>query len=123
MHRNTILAACVVGFLSVAGGAFGAHALEDLLTPQRLETYEIGTQYARMHAPVLLVLGLIGDRIPLKSLQRIALAFVIGVTIFTGSLWVLAITGVSKLGMVTPFCGVFLLLGWLGLAATVWRLR
>ncbi len=104
--------AAAFGFLAVALGAFGAHGLKPTLAAHgTLAVWETGALYHLVHAVVLLVLAL---RVPL---QRLAFTlFTTGIVIFSGSLYVLAITNVKVLGAVTPLGGVCLLAGWLALA-------
>jgi len=101
----------VFGFLGVALGAFGAHALEaHLVELGRVETWETAVLYNLVHAvAVLLPAAGAGKRFPA------ALFFAIGTTIFSGSLYILCLTGMTWLGAITPIGGVFLLAGWLRL--------
>ena len=104
--------AAVLGFLAVALGAFGAHGLKDLLT--RLDTlaiWEKAVFYHMIHAVVLLFLA---GRTPVPSLA--CALFVAGIMIFSGSLYILAFTGIRWLGAITPIGGLCLLGGWLSLA-------
>lgn len=120
--RVTLLLACLSGFLVVALGAFGAHGLADLLG-ERIGTWETAVHYQMFHTAVLLVIGLmmrlqIADR---AWLRRSAVAFGCGLLLFSGSLYLLALSGISWLGMITPLGGVAFLLGWLGLGMAVWK--
>lgn len=113
MDRALLVIACVLGFLGVAFGAFGSHALRARLSPERLGQFEIGVRYQLWHALALFVvvwLRTIGpDRFP-ESLAGIL--FVVGVVLFSGSLYLLAVTGVRRWGAVTPLGGLCLLVGW-----------
>lgn len=113
--RFPLIAGSIVGFFSVAGGAFGAHALKETLTPDLLAIFETGVRYAQLHAAALLATGLLARQDPGPGLRRAALLFVAGTVLFTGSLWVLAITGQRWLGMVTPLGGISFLFGWVQL--------
>ena len=96
----------------MALGAFGAHALADLLTKNgTLETWKTASHYHFVHALGLLVLGLMGERAG-KSWTFLAA----GTVIFSGSLYVLALTNIKWLGAITPFGGVFMIIGWVCLA-------
>lgn len=123
MGRAWILLGCAIGFASVAGGAFGAHALRDHLAPDLMQTFETGTRYAMLHAVALLVAGLLADRpgVSTRALRVAGTAFSLGVLVFTGSLWTLAITGVRWLGAITPLGGLCFLAGWVALALSARR--
>jgi uncharacterized membrane protein YgdD (TMEM256/DUF423 family) len=118
MHRYFIPLAALSAALAVGAGAFGAHALRDLVAPERLETFEIGVRYQMYHALALLVVGVLIGQAP-KPPAALALAgwlFVAGTLIFSGSLYVLVLSGVRWLGAITPIGGVAFLAGWLALA-------
>ncbi|MEL6345812.1 MAG: DUF423 domain-containing protein [Myxococcota bacterium] len=121
--RIWLIFSCVIGFLSVAGGAFGAHALEATITPERLDTFDTGTQYAQMHAVALLGVSILGARRSSRLLTVTAASFTLGALLFTGSLWTLAVTGVTWLGAVTPLGGLAFLTGWTSLLIYGWRSR
>lgn len=108
--------AAILGFLAVALGAFGAHGLKDLLAGNGTTAiWEKAVLYHFLHAIVLFVLA---GRTPLQVVPW--LAFLGGVLIFSGSLYVLAVTNVRWLGAITPIGGVSFLLGWLWLAFRPW---
>lgn len=110
-----LLACAVLGFVSVAGGAFGAHAIADHISAQRMETFETGTQYAQFHTAALLAIVLGGKA---EHMALTCWCFSIGILIFTGTLWTLAITGIGWLGAITPIGGLAFLTGW---SAVAWR--
>lgn len=102
--------------LSVAIGAFGAHGLEGRLTADMMENYQTGVQYQMMHSLGLLVVGLLSGFMPESGhLRRAGWSMLIGIIVFSGSLYVLSITGITKLGMITPIGGVAFIFGWLSL--------
>ena len=109
MARRLAAWAGVLGFLAVAFGAFGAHALKDRLTPESLAIFQTGVQYQMAHALALLGLAALSDRIQFPAVGRL---FVTGVIIFSGSLYLLALTGDRWLGAITPFGGLCFLAGW-----------
>ncbi|MCA9522524.1 MAG: DUF423 domain-containing protein [Myxococcales bacterium] len=122
MSRLFLLCASGFGFLAVALGAFGAHALRSRLEPRMLEIFEVGVRYQMYHALALAFVGLALARWPQNTLFPLAgWAFVAGVAIFSGSLYVLALTGVKWLGAITPIGGVAFLVGWLSLIVAAWR--
>lgn len=109
--------AAVAGFLAVAIGAFGAHGLKEQLEVRgTAATFQTGVQYHMYHALALLALGALAG--PWRTGTAGTLAgwgFVFGTILFSGSLYVLAITGIKKFGAITPFGGVIWLLAWSGL--------
>jgi uncharacterized membrane protein YgdD (TMEM256/DUF423 family) len=98
--------------LSVATGAFGAHLLRDALEPARLASWETGSRYAAVHALMLVVLGLQGGSLS-PAHRKAGLLFAMGILLFSGSLWGLALTGWRVLGPLTPLGGLSLMAGWL----------
>jgi uncharacterized membrane protein YgdD (TMEM256/DUF423 family) len=103
-----------VAFVAVAAGAFGAHGLRGRLTPEMLAVFETGTRYAMFHALGLVAVAWAVGRWP--SAAAAGWLFVAGVLLFSGSLYVLSLTGIRWLGAVTPLGGLCFLLGWLALA-------
>jgi uncharacterized membrane protein YgdD (TMEM256/DUF423 family) len=119
MERIVFSVGSILGGLAVALGAFGAHALRDHLSARQLEVFETGVRYQMYHALALLALAWAIDRWPQRNLNTAAALLIAGTIVFSGSLQLLALTDIRWLGMVTPFGGVMLILGW-GFAA--WRL-
>lgn len=110
--RTALTVTAVTGLLAVALGAFGAHALEAFLEEAgRTGTWETAVLYHLVHAGILLLLCLVRPWRP-----RTWGLFFAGVTVFSGSLYVLCLTGIGWLGAVTPVGGLLLILGWLSLA-------
>ncbi len=121
-QKLVLLTAAVLGGLSVGIGAFGAHALRATLEAGgRLETFDTAVKYQFYHTLALLAIGILMHHIPDKRLGYAALAMVIGIVIFSGSLYVLCLTGVRWLGAVTPLGGVALIVGWGLLAVGVYQ--
>jgi uncharacterized membrane protein YgdD (TMEM256/DUF423 family) len=108
-------------FLGVALGAFGAHALKARLDAEMLGTFEVGVRFQMYHALALMAVGLAQTRWPGAVLTASGWLFVAGTVLFSGSLYLLSVTGGRWLGAVTPIGGLALLAGWLCLAWTVWR--
>ena len=100
----------VAGFLAVAAGAFGAHALEQRLDSRSLEVFETGSRYLMAHALALVLVGLL-SREGLRA-GGAGWAFLAGSVLFSGSLFALALTGWRPLGAITPFGGTAFLIGW-----------
>jgi uncharacterized membrane protein YgdD (TMEM256/DUF423 family) len=119
MERIVFGVGSILGGLGVALGAFGAHALRDQLSARQLEVFETGVRYQMYHALALLALAWAIARWPQRKLHVAAALLLAGTIVFSGSLQLLALTGVRWLGMVTPFGGVMLILGWV---FTAWQL-
>lgn len=106
--------AAINGFLAVAAGAFGAHALQGRLEPHALAVFETGARYQMYHA---LAIGLAAALAARSVAAQVACwLFLAGIVLFSGSLYALALTGVRALGFVTPFGGFAFLAGWAALA-------
>lgn len=115
MRSPFLFLAAVFGFVGVAMGAFGAHGLKDILSDHLLDVYKTAVNYQMWHA---LALGLIAVMPPHSLLRWAGWAFVTGIVLFSGSLYLLAMLNVTWLGMITPFGGVAFLSAW-GLLAFV----
>jgi uncharacterized membrane protein YgdD (TMEM256/DUF423 family) len=102
-------------------GAFGAHGLRARLGGGGLEIWKTAALYHLVHAAALLAIALAGERV--RGARAVSALFAAGIVIFSGSLYLLALTGRSWLGAVTPFGGAALLAGWLSLAVTAWGAR
>lgn len=107
------LYAAINGFLVVVFGAFGAHGLEGVLSEARLATWQTAVLYHMFHVVALLAAGFLAYLLPAsKSINRAAYAFQLGILLFSGSLYALALTDVFVLGFITPIGGVCFLTGW-----------
>lgn len=117
MDRNFLLIAAVAGFLAVALGAFGAHGLRGRLSPDMLAVFETGVRYHMYHALALMLTSAAIGQLGAAGLLRAAgWLFTVGIVLFSGSLYALALTGTSILGAITPFGGLAFLAGWACLA-------
>jgi uncharacterized membrane protein YgdD (TMEM256/DUF423 family) len=104
----------ILGFLSVALGAFGAHALKDFLNANnRLGTYETAVQYQMYHALALVMTAILAFYFPKIDFSWVAICFLFGVVVFSGSLYVLCGTGIKWMGAITPLGGLGFLAGWI----------
>lgn len=121
MDRLFFAIGSLSGFLAVLLGAFAAHGLKSQMSADALATFEIGVRYQMVHALALLFVGLAYAKWPGTALAAGGWLFVAGTVIFSGSLYVLSVTGTRWLGAITPFGGVALLAGWLCLAWAVLR--
>lgn len=107
----------IAAMLAVAIGAFGAHGLEDKLTDDMLDVYETGVHYHMFHAIGILLIALLHDRLPGQKLVLWAARLLtVGIVLFSGSLYALALSDVDILGAITPLGGVAFIAGWICLA-------
>lgn len=114
MYKLFLVVGSVYGALGVALGAFGAHALKTKLTEtNRLDTFETAVKYQFYHAIGLLIIGLFLQKNSSNLLNWAGYSFVIGTLIFSGSLYILCFTNVTRWGAVTPFGGLLLIVGWI----------
>jgi uncharacterized membrane protein YgdD (TMEM256/DUF423 family) len=111
---------CVSAAIAVALGAFGAHGLRGRLVPDMLSVFEIGVRYQMYHALALLGVALAYARWPTATIAAAGWLFVAGTLVFSGSLYLLAVSGQRWLGAITPLGGAALIVGWLALAWGVW---
>lgn len=116
-----LVTGALLAAVAVAAGAFGAHALADRLTPERLATWETAARYHMVHSLALVMVGLIGARWPSATLNTAGWLFVAGILIFGGTVYALALGGPRWLGAVTPLGGLSLIAGWLALALAMAR--
>ena len=103
------ISACIVIIL----GAFGAHGLKDILDAYGKSIFEKAVLYQMFHSVGILILGIINEIMPNIHLELVGWAFIIGTIIFCGSLYILAITGIKSLGMITPIGGLLFIIGWI----------
>lgn len=116
-----LLIGVINGFLAVALGAFGAHGLEGKISDQALKTWEKAVQYQMFHTVTILITAFAMVKIQATSLATAGWLFTIGIILFSGSLYVYSTTGVRALAMITPFGGVFFLIGWIVLGYTLMK--
>lgn len=121
MERIFLIAGSVAGFLGVGLGAFGAHALKSRLTPEALATFEIGVRYQMYHALALIAAAWVCTKWPGAWANASGWLFLAGIAVFSGSLYLLVMTGAKWLGAVTPLGGLALLAGWVCLAMAALR--
>jgi uncharacterized membrane protein YgdD (TMEM256/DUF423 family) len=115
-QRGILLAGALAGALGVMIGAFGAHGLAALLEAQnRTATFETAVKYHLYHALALVLTGILYFQLPARPIRLAGLFFLIGLLIFSGSLYILCLTNITWLGAITPIGGLFLIAGWLSL--------
>ncbi len=119
MHKFFLVAGSLLGALSVALGAFGAHSLKKIVSPEAVSTFETGVRYQFYHTFALLLIAVLYEKFPNKWLVWAGNSFLAGMLLFSGSLYLLSLlnasnnVGLRKIGIITPFGGLFFIAGWL----------
>jgi uncharacterized membrane protein YgdD (TMEM256/DUF423 family) len=116
VDKTFLLIGALAGFLAVALGAFGAHALRGRLSPEMLAVFETGVRYHMYHALAIVIVSLTMGRMDGWLIRTAGWSFTVGIVLFPGSLYLLALTGVTVFGAITPLGGVAFLIGWACLA-------
>jgi uncharacterized membrane protein YgdD (TMEM256/DUF423 family) len=120
--KNLLILSALIGFCSVAIGAFAAHALKGLLPSHALMWVDTAVKYQMLHGGVLLIIAFALKQWPhWQALKWAALSFLLGILLFSGSLYIMAATQIKALGMITPIGGVALLVGWLCLLIAAFK--
>jgi uncharacterized membrane protein YgdD (TMEM256/DUF423 family) len=126
MHKNFLMAGAIFGGLGVAAGAFGAHGLQRITSDEKIiHGFQTAVQYQVYHALALLITAIILDRMPHRFIRWAGNCFIIGVVLFSGSLYLLTLSKIQGNGLVriigpiTPLGGVFFILGWMALLAGI----
>ncbi|MEE9678047.1 DUF423 domain-containing protein [Pseudomonas moraviensis] len=122
MLRGFLMLAAFFGFTGVALGAFAAHGLKNRLTPEYLTIFHTGVTYQLVHTLALFGVALLATQIQGRLITWAGVSFTVGIVLFSGSLYLLTMTGISKLGIITPFGGLAFLIGWVCLGLAAWRL-
>jgi uncharacterized membrane protein YgdD (TMEM256/DUF423 family) len=123
MVKIWLISASLFGFLSVALGAFGAHSLKNVLNEYGKSIYEKAVLYQMFHSMALLAVGILQHLFKGISFSPAGVGFFIGILLFSGSLYVLAITGIKWLGALTPIGGIAFLFGWAWLIWVLFKVR
>lgn len=118
-HKGILVSGAIFMALGVLIGAFGAHSLKSQLSPDMQQVYKTGVEYLFYHALGLMVIGLTGFHLHSKWLLRAGVLIVLGIVLFSGSLFALAVSGVKLLGIITPFGGVSFVIGWIFFAVSL----
>lgn len=113
-----LVAGIVLAGTAVVLGAFGAHGLSAVLTPDALNTFETGVRYQMYHGLAIVALPALVSHVDIKWLNRVAVLFVVGCVLFSGSLYLLAMTGIALFGPITPLGGLCFIGGWTVLVVT-----
>jgi uncharacterized membrane protein YgdD (TMEM256/DUF423 family) len=125
LTRIFLATAAIFGGLSVAGGAFASHALKGKLSDRALEIFDTAARYQMYHALALLLVTLLLSRAEQSQtfFTVAGWAFIVGTTIFSGSLYALSLTSIKWLGAITPLGGVALIIGWGCLVVAAWSFK
>lgn len=121
LGKQWVMIGALSAFFAVALGAFGAHGLRDKLTAESMSIYQTAVHYHFIHALALVALGIWSAQNPSLDTQLSGWAFTLGIVIFSGSLYALAVTQLRFLGAITPIGGVSFLVGWVGFVFLAWR--
>jgi uncharacterized membrane protein YgdD (TMEM256/DUF423 family) len=119
MHKGFLAVGALLGGIAVALGAFGAHGLQRIVSPDTVSTFQTGVQYQMYHGLALIAVAAVFEKFPNKLIRWAAISFCIGILLFSGSLYVLTFlkttgkVGLEGIGIITPFGGIFFILGWL----------
>ena len=126
-NKNWLITASLLAGLAVAAGAFGAHGLKKLVEPQYVDTFKTGAQYQFYHALAIGFATLVSQFIDNQWIKRVNWSFLLGIILFSGSLYIVTLgkvlntEGVNWFGIITPLGGLFFLFGWLSLAWGVYK--
>jgi uncharacterized membrane protein YgdD (TMEM256/DUF423 family) len=119
MYKPAITAGALFAALAVILGAFGAHALKEVLQPDQLQTFETAVKYQFYHSFALLATGIVFSSFPFRQIRLASTFFIIGILLFSGSLYALTLlkmnsqVGLGGVGIITPVGGLFFIAGWL----------
>jgi uncharacterized membrane protein YgdD (TMEM256/DUF423 family) len=119
MSKTILMTAAILLALAVAIGAFGAHGLKSHLSNEMIQVFKTGVEYHFYHALGLLLIGILSISLPSGLLNWSAILITAGIILFSGSLYILAITGIKWLGAITPLGGLSFIAGWILLFAAV----
>ncbi len=121
MPKFFLIAGCCSAFTGVVLGAFAAHLLKNSLPPDMFQIFEVGVRYQMYHALALVAVGILCYRFSSAPFMPAGMLFLAGTFLFSGSLYVMSLTGIRWLGAITPAGGLCFLAGWCWLAWCVWK--
>lgn len=127
MHKGFLQTAALLGALSVALGAFGAHGLKKIMPPETITTFETGVRYQFYHVFALLAVAILYDKFSADWMRYAGICFIIGIILFSGSLYILTAlkatntVGLTGIGAITPFGGLFLIAGWVCMFVSMFK--
>jgi len=123
MHKSFLFTGSILGAIAVALGAFGAHSLKAIATPDTISVFETAVRYQFYHCFALLITGICAERFAGRWIRYAGISFITGIVLFSGSLYALAAlqaagkVGLGGIGILTPVGGLFFIAGWIALAA------
>ena len=123
MRKGFLLLAALSGFMAVAFGAFGSHGLKHIATPEMIAIFNLGVEYQFYHTFALIAVAFSGHWLQSRLIDWAGYLFIVGILLFSGSLYLYALLGTKWTGPITPLGGVCFLLGWLFIAVAVGRNR
>ena len=127
MHSVFVMTGTFLAGLAVILGAFGAHGLKKIVPPETVTTFQTGVQYQMYHALALIFVGMLFEKADTGIMKWAGICFVIGILLFSGSLYLITLlkakntVGLSGIGIITPFGGLFFVAGWLMMLIAVWK--
>ena len=120
--KTLLISGSLLAMLAVILGAFGAHGLKKVLTEEMLTVFKTAVDYHFIHALGIILIGILYHQFPQSHLLLwAAIAMIVGIVIFSGSLYTLSITDIKRLGMITPIGGLAFILGWILLALGIYK--
>ena len=121
--KTYIIIGALLSALGIALGAFGSHSLKTKLNPEELVIYDIATRYLMYHTLGIISLGILAFNVPESVVEVPVILMLIGIVLFSGSLYLISIKGYTKLGVITPLGGTAFIVSWVLLAINIFRLR
>ena len=120
--KSFIIIGASLSAIGVVFGAFGSHSLKTKLSPEQLIVYDTATRYLMYHALGILAFGLLAYNVPDSVVKLPGIIMLLGIFLFSGSLYLIALKGLTNLGIITPFGGTALIVSWILLAVNIYRL-
>ena len=120
--KTYIIIGALLSALGIALGAFGSHSLKTKLNPDELVVYDIATRYLMYHALGIISLGILAFNVPESVVEVPVILMLIGIVLFSGSLYLISIKGYTKLGVITPLGGTAFIVSWVLLAINIFKL-
>ena len=127
MHSVFVMTGTFLAGLAVILGAFGAHGLKKNVPPETVTTFQTGVQYQMYHALAMIFVGMLFEKADSGMMKWAGICFIIGILLFSGSLYLLTLlkakntVGLSGIGIITPFGGLFFVAGWLMMFIAIWK--
>ena len=120
--KSFVIIGAALSAIGVALGAFGSHSLKAKINPEQLIVYDIATRYLMYHALGILALGILAYNVPDSVVKIPGVVMLIGIFLFSGSLYLISLKGLTNLSIITPFGGIAFIASWILLAVNIFRL-